>query len=165
MFYERSFVGDNIQAEIKFGISLKLLSKTQKSIRENTLNNHSVLSVCRKAALKEDIEPFTILHGWIMDNYHDVDGDEDKNKGIVEVLKDAYSDERKRRFFNQMLQKADLNIQEYKPIIEDRIIPQEIREQIEKETFPEGIKEELLKPTIESIHSKITLSQKTLIFL
>ncbi len=154
LFYERSFVGDNIQAEIKFGISLKLLSKTQKSIRENTLNNHSVLSVCRKAALKEDIEPFTILHGWIMDNYHDVDGDEDKNKGIVEVLKDAYGDERKRRFFNQMLQKADLNIQEYKPIIEDRIIPQEIREQIEKETFPEGIKEELLKPTIESITFK-----------
>ena len=51
LFYERSFVGDNLQADIKFGPSLKLLVKTQDSIRENTLNNHSVLSVCRKAAL------------------------------------------------------------------------------------------------------------------
>ena len=45
LFYERKFVGDNVQAEIKFGSSLKLLVKTQESIRENTLNNHSVLYV------------------------------------------------------------------------------------------------------------------------
>ena len=51
LFYERSFVGENVQADIKFGASLKLQVKTQESIRENTLNNHSVLSVCRKAAL------------------------------------------------------------------------------------------------------------------
>lgn len=89
LFYERTFVGDNVQAEIKFGPSLRLQVKTQESIRENTLNNHSVLSVCRKAALKEDIDPFNILHGWIMENYHDVDGDGEK--GIVEILKDAYA--------------------------------------------------------------------------
>lgn len=70
LFYERSFVGENVQADIKFGASLKLQVKTQESIRENTLNNHSVLSVCRKAALKEDIAPFNALHNWIMDNYH-----------------------------------------------------------------------------------------------
>ena len=89
LFYERSFVDENIQADIKFGTSLKLQVKTQDSIRENTLNNHSVLSVCRKAALKEDIAPFNVLHSWIMDNYHDVDGDGEK--GIVEILKDAYN--------------------------------------------------------------------------
>ena len=87
LFYERSFVGENVQADIKFGASLKLQVKTQESIRENTLNNHSVLSVCRKAALKEDIAPFNALHTWIMDNYHEIDGDGDK--GIVEILKDA----------------------------------------------------------------------------
>ena len=81
LFYERTFVGENIQAEIKFGSSLKLLPKTQDSIREHTLNNHSVLSVCRKNALTEDIAPFKELHGWIMSNYHDIDGDEEK--GIV----------------------------------------------------------------------------------
>lgn len=149
LFYERTFVGDNVQAEIKFGSSLKLLVKTQESIRENTLNNHSVLSVCRKAALKEDIAQFNILHRWIMANYHDVDGDVEK--GLVEILKDAYSNPKKRKFYNIMLQKADLNILEYRPIVEDRYIPVEFSERIQKENIPEEMKEALLKPTSDSV--------------
>ncbi len=149
LFYERSFVGENIQADIKFGSSLKLQVKTQESIRENTLNNHSVLSVCRKAALKEDIAPFNELHSWIMDNYHDVDGDGEK--GIVEILTDAYNDPKKRKFYNTMLQKADLNIVEYRPSAEDSFIPAELRERIKRENFPDKMKEELLKPTVDSV--------------
>lgn len=149
LFYERTFVDDNVQAEIKFGPSLKLLVKTQNSIRENTLNNHSVLSVCRKAALKEDIAPFNTLHSWIMDNYHDVDGDGEK--GIVEILKEAYNNPQKRKFYNIMLQKADLNILEYRPIVENRFVPNEFRERIQKEDIPENMKEALLKPTSDSI--------------
>ncbi len=149
LFYERTFIGDNVQAKVKFGPSLKLLIKTQDSIRENTLNNHSVLSVCRKAALKEDIIPFNILYGWITENYHDIDGDTEK--GLVEILKDACSDQKKRKFYNTMLQKADLNILEYKPTIEDRFVPNEFRERIQKENIPEEMKEALLKPTSDSI--------------
>lgn len=149
LFYERTFIGDNVQAEIKFGTSLKLLVKTQDSIRESTLNNHSVLSVCRKVALKEDIAPFNILHSWIMDNYHDVDGDVEK--GLVEILKDAYSNPKKRKFYNTMLQKADLNILEYRPIVEDRFVSKEFRERIQKENIPEEMKEALLKPTSDSV--------------
>ena len=149
LFYERSFVGENIQADIKFGASLKLQVKTQESIRENTLNNHSVLSVCRKAALKEDIAPFNTLHAWIMSNYHDVDGDVEK--GLVEILKDAYSNPKKRKFYNTMLQKADLNILEYRPVVEDRIVPNDFRERIQKENIPEEMKDVLLKPTTDSI--------------
>ncbi len=149
LFYERSFVGENVQADIKFGASLKLQIKTQESIRENTLNNHSVLSVCRKAALKEDIAPFNTLHAWIMDNYHEIDGDGDK--GIVEILKDAYVNPKKRKFYNTMLQKADLNILEYLPIVEDRIVPNDFRERIQKENIPEEMKDVLLKPTTDSI--------------
>ena len=149
LFYERHFVGENIQTEIKFGPSLQLSVKTQDSIRENTLNNHSVLSVCRKAALKEDIAPFNVLHSWIMDNYHEVDGD--GQKGFVEILKDAYNNPRKRKFYNTMLQKADLNIVEYRPIVEDRFVPAEYRERIQKENIPEKMKEALLKPTADSI--------------
>lgn len=149
LFYERIFVDDNVQAEIKFGPSLKLFIKTQESIRENTLNNHSVLSVCRKAALKEDIAPFNTLHSWIMDNYHDVDGDGEK--GLIEILKDTYSNPKKRKFINIMLQKADLNILEYKPIVEDRFVPNEFRERIQKENIPEEMKEVLLKPTSDSV--------------
>lgn len=149
LFYERLFVGDNIQADIKFGPSLKLQIKTQDSIRENTLNNHSVLSVCSKAALKEDIAPFNVLHSWIMDNYHDVDGDGER--GIVEILKDAYNTPPKRKFYNTMLQKADLNILEFMPIVEDRLVPSEYRERIQKENIPEEMKEALLKPTADSV--------------
>ena len=149
LFYERSFVGENVQADIKFGASLKLQVKTQESIRENTLNNHSVLSVCRKAALKEDIAPFNTLHAWIMSNYYDVDGDVEK--GLVEILKDAYSNPKKRKFYNTMLQKADLNILEYRPVVEDRIVPNDFRERIQKENIPEEMKDVLLKPTTDSI--------------
>ncbi len=149
LFYERSFVGENVQADIKFGASLKLQVKTQESIRENTLNNHSVLSVCSKAALREDIAPFNILHKWIMENYHDVDGD--GNKGVVEILKNAYNDPKKRKFYNTMLQKADLNILEFRPVVEDRIIPTEYRERIQKENIPDEMKEALLKPTADSV--------------
>ena len=151
LFYERHFVGENIQTEIKFGPSLQLSVKTQDSIRENTLNNHSVLSVCRKAALKEDIAPFNVLHSWIMDNYHEVDGDGHSRKGFVEILKDAYNNQSKRKFYNTMLQKADLNILEYRPIVEDRYMPAEYRERIQKENIPEEMKEALLKPTDDSI--------------
>lgn len=149
LFYERHFVNDNVQAEIKFGQSLQLFAKTQESIRENTLNNHSVLSVCRKAALKEDIAPFNTLHNWIMDNYHEVDGD--TKRGIVEILKEAYNIPQKRKFYNIMLQKADLNILEYKHIIEDRFIPKEFSERIQKENIPEAVKEALLTQTSESV--------------
>ena len=149
LFYERSFVGENIQADVKFGTSLKLQVKTQDSIRENTLNNHSVLSVCSKTALKEDIAPFNMLYNWIMDNCHDVDGDGEK--GIVEILKDAYNTSKKRKFYNTMLQKADLNILEYRPIVEDRFVPSEYREYIQKENIPEEMKEALLKPTADSV--------------
>lgn len=149
LFYERSFVGENVQADIKFGASLKLQVKTQESIRENTLNNHSVLSVCRKFALKEDIATFNALHAWIMSNYHDVDGDVEK--GLVVILKDAYSNTKKRKFYNTMLQKAGLNILEYRPIVEDRFVPNDFRERIQKENIPEEMKDVLLKPTTDSI--------------
>lgn len=149
LFYERTFVEDKIQAAIKFGPSLKLQAKTKESIRENTLNNHSVLSVCNKTAFKEDIEPFNTLSNWIVANCHEVDGDGEK--GVAEILKEAYTDPKKRKFFNQMLRKADLNILDYKPTIEDRIIPQELRERINQENIPDNMKEALLQPTVESI--------------
>lgn len=149
LFYERTFVGGNVQADIKFGPSLKLQIRTQESIRENTLNNHSVLSVCRKAALKEDILPFNDLHSWIMENYHDVDGDDEK--GVVEILKEAHSNPKKCKFYNTMLQKADLNIMEFRPTIEDRVIPTEVREMIQNGDLPEKMKESILKPVKESV--------------
>lgn len=149
LLYDRKFVGENLQADIKFGASLKLYVKTQNSIRENTLNNHSVLSVCRKAALKEDIAPFNRLHAWVMDNYHDIDGDE--NAAPVEILKEVYADTRKRKFYEKMLRKADLNILGYKHIVEDRQLSNDFRELVNNASIPDQVKDVLLKPTADSI--------------
>lgn len=149
LFYERQFVSENVQADIKFGNSLNLSLKTQESIRENTLNNHSVLSVCRKTAQKDDIAPFNKLHSWIMETYHDVDGDEDKRP--IAILKDAYANPRKHKFYNIMLQKADLNIMEYRPIIEDRHIPQDVRERVLHEDFHEEVIDMLLRSTQDNV--------------
>lgn len=150
LFYERRCVDRNIQADIKFGQSLRLTLKTQDSIRENTLNNHSVLSVCRKINFKEDIIPFAALHGWIMEHYHEVNGN-DTHQGSVDILKSAIQDKKKYSFYTQMLQKADLNIVNYHVVEEDRYIPQEFRERVQKENIPESVKEELLKMTQETI--------------
>lgn len=49
-----------------------------------------------------------------------IEGDEEK--GVVDTLKEAYLIPKKRKFYNTMLQKADLNILEYRPIVEDRHI-------------------------------------------
>jgi predicted ATPase len=50
-----------------------------------------------------------------------------------------------------MLQKADLNILEYRPIVEERSIPMEVRERIQKEDIPEEIKEKFLNPNRDSV--------------
>jgi predicted ATPase len=128
LFYERTFVGENVQAEIKFGASLKLQAKTQQSIRENTLNNHSVLSVCRKMALTEDIKQFNVLHKWLMEHYHDVEGNKDRDRIILAILKEANSAPNRHKFFQLMLQKADLNIVDYKHVIERMDYSEESRE-------------------------------------
>lgn len=146
LFYERTYVGDKVQANIRFGGSLKLMSKTQDGIRENTLNNHSVLSVCNKVAFGEDIEPLKLLFNAIMGNYHEVDGDDSTEKSITEILTESYSDNRKRRFFNYMLRKADLNIAGYSPIEVEHSISKEFEVLAEKgDGFPEMLKRAWLK--------------------
>lgn len=156
LFYERRFIGKNVQAEIKFGTSLKLSAKTQESIRENTLNNHSVLSVYHKVAFKEDIKPFYTLLEWIMSN-DDLVGI-NFPKGIIEILKEAYNDPKKRKFYNTMLQKADLNISEYELAPEVRFIPNEELMRVIEETSSNELNEKHLKPKTKLVtfrnHSK-----------
>lgn len=149
LFYERNFVDENVQANIKFGSTLGLKTKTKENIKNNTLNNHSVLSVCQKNTFTKDIEPFTRLYKWVMAYYHDIDGDFSE-RGIVEILEEAYNNERKRKFFNQMLKKADLNIAGFHPIIKDRDVPKGIQEQIKRDDLCDKVKEELLSPTVKS---------------
>ncbi len=151
LFYERNFVGADVQADIKFGASLRLQAKTQESIREYTLNNHSVLSVCSKNTFREDIKPLADLHNYIMTHFHGVDSAAESAQGIVEIMKEAYDDTNKRSFFNQMLEKADLNIVSFRPVVEDKQTSTSYREQILREPIPDSIKLKLLSPTTDSI--------------
>ncbi len=149
LFYERTFIGDNIQPNIKFGQSLLLNKKTQESIKENTLNNHSVLSVCNKISFKEDIMPLIVLKDGISKKYHEINGDEQKR--IAQRMKNVNSDERKRNFYLKMLKKSDFNISDFHIVAKDRIIPKDVREHILKMNISEEEKERLLKPITEDI--------------
>lgn len=57
-----------------------------------------------------------------------------------------------------MLKKADLNITDFRPVLEDRSLSQDFREHIQQESIPASVKNELLRPMVESVvfenHSK-----------
>ena len=44
-----------------------------------------------------------------------------------------------------------MNILEYRPVVEDRVISPEMRRQIEQGDLPEKVKEALLSPTVDSV--------------
>ncbi|MBD5234414.1 MAG: ATP-binding protein [Bacteroidales bacterium] len=148
-FYERSFIAENIQAKIKFGPSLKLTEKTADAIRHNVLNNHSVLSVIAKNSFTEDILPFSRLYKGLLKYYHDIDGDEKKK--LVDILQQAYKDPRKKKFYDVMLCKADLNITGYKPMIEERELSKAEIETIKSFEIPDSLKDKMFNPIKETI--------------
>ncbi|MBR4793326.1 MAG: AAA family ATPase [Bacteroidaceae bacterium] len=111
LFYERTFTSVDTNADIRFGNSLKLLSKSIDAITQSTLNNHSVLSSFSKVALGEDTKNIATLYNWIGEFVHEVNGDYigDFSSHMGKV----YSDEKKKSFYLQLLKKADLNIQDF----------------------------------------------------
>ena len=114
------------------------------------MNNHSVLSTYRKISLKEDIRPIAILFKWIEEHVHEIDGDNVKNP--VEELKDVFNDEKRKRFYNVMLKKADLNISDFRPVTSQRNIPPKMRKMIiDDATMPEQLKKKLLEEVEEDI--------------
>ena len=150
LFYRRTYRGQNVRADIKFGKSLKMKTKTQNSIKENTLNNHSVLSTFRKVSFDEDIQPIAIVFRWIEKYVHDINGDSEKN--IVEELSDVFHDKKRFVFYKKMLKKADLNISSFRPIAIDKEVPQKLQEMVmQNATLPDVIKRKLLKSQDEDI--------------
>ena len=69
----------------------------------------------------------------------------------MEILKEAYANKSKHKFFAQMLNKADLNISDFRPVIIDRPITRSFRDSIQYEDIPVEVKEELLRQTVESV--------------
>lgn len=149
LFYERHDKGEGVQSDIKFGAGLRLQDGTQEAIRVVTLNNHSVLSVCGKVSLKEDIAPIRSLWRYVMTYFHEVDGDSDS--GVVERLVEAYRDPRKRRFYSLMLRKADLNIEDYQPVVRDEEMPDGLGEILQRTGLSEGLKKAVQRATRDSV--------------
>lgn len=117
LFYERDYVGENSQCKIKFGTSTRIKAKTLRTLKEHTLNNHSVLSTYGKVSLPEDASKIASLYNWIKSHVHGVSNDE---RSLVELLKEVNQDEKKKDFFIQMLKKADFNISNFSVISDGR---------------------------------------------
>lgn len=111
LFYDRKFDSHDTQANIRFGNSLKLLAKSVDAITQNTLNNHSVLSTFQKLALGEDAKEIATLYNWVETYVHEVDGDYVGD--FHTQMGNVYNDERKKKFYLQMLKKADFNILDF----------------------------------------------------
>lgn len=110
LFYERDYVADDIQCNIKFGTSVGVKAKTLAILRENTLNNHSVLSTFGKTALPDEAVKIAKLYNWIKSHVHGVNGN---SPDLTELLRDVSGDKRKKRFYLEMLKKADFNISDF----------------------------------------------------
>ncbi len=151
LFYERRYSGEGLLSDIKFGVSLHLLAKTQENIRQNTLNNHSVLSVCLKNTYREDFLPLVNLHDKLMGRFHEVDGDYYRKDSVLEILKKASADPRAHKFFSAMLREADLNITDFRPTVERRYIPEAYREHVYRDELADNVRKDLLRPTEESV--------------
>ena len=118
LFYERKFNSLDTNANIVFGKSLKLLSKSVDAMVQNTLNNHSVLSTFGKVALGEDTKEIATLYNWVEKHVHEVDGDYVGN--FKTQIGRANSDEKKKAFFLRLLKKADFNIRDFTYSVEER---------------------------------------------
>lgn len=110
LFYERTFVGADSQCNIKFGTSVGIKRKTANILRENTLNNHTVLSTYGKTSLPEDAEMIANLFNWVSSHIHGV---AHRDENLIDLLKSVLADKRKKHFFLEMLKKADFNISNF----------------------------------------------------
>lgn len=111
LFYERTFNGDSKQVSIKFGTNVGIKSKTIDMLIQNTLNNHTVLSTYGKVSLPNDAEPMARLYDWIRNHVHGVlkmnDGD------VLSQMREVDADAKRKKFYMQMLKKADFNISDF----------------------------------------------------
>ncbi len=107
LFYERDYTGADTQCRIKFGPSVGVKGRTLDALMENTLNNHSVLSTYGKVALAEDAVKLAALYNWIRTHVHGIVGNDPE---LPQLLKEVEENPRKKRFFIEMLKKADFSI-------------------------------------------------------
>ena len=131
LFYERQFVSDDSRASIKFGGSLGLLAGTKEAFIQNTLNNHSVLSVFGKIAFDNDAQCVANLYKWMTDYMHEVNILE---TSLADTLKIAENDKDAKRFILQLLRKADFNIIDFYTETVSERVPSHLAREIEHDS-------------------------------
>lgn len=125
LFYSRRYAGEGVQPTISFGNSLNIKQKTKGSIRENTFNNNSVLSTAAKISLPDDAREFVSLHAWIEKYVHNINGDRSISSYTAE-LNSINADLNKKKFYINLLAKADFNIVDFKIVDNRATLPKEI---------------------------------------
>ena len=110
MFYERQYVAQDARVEIKFGSLVGISAKTKEIFLQNTLNNHSVLSVFEKISFENDAKPIADLYFWMAGYMHEV---KIMQKSLVGTLMSVEKEPKTKRFFLDMLNKADFNIVDF----------------------------------------------------
>ena len=95
---------------IKFGSGLNVSSKTKDAFLQNTLNNHSLLAFFGKNSFSEDAKPMADLYYWIASYMHEINS---QNGSLERSLKSIEKKKNAKRFYLQMLQKADFNIVDF----------------------------------------------------
>lgn len=147
LFYERRYVSDESQVNLKFGPSLEISAKTKEAFLQNILNNHSVLSTYEKKSFESDVKPIANLYNWMALYMHEVNG---VQSPIIRAMRKVEKDGKMRKFFLQLLNKADFNIIDfYTETTTERIPVSELR---------------ILDESISAAEEETTLVGKTRLF-
>ena len=123
LFYSRTFVNEDVVPDIEFGRTVGLHLKSKKTIVENTLNNHTVLSTFSKVSLNEDAKTFRDTYNWIVRYVHGL-----KGNSLLEIAQQLVDNKEKKYYFITAMRKADFNIS-------DISIDNETRMQSGKDVF------------------------------
>ena len=150
LFYSREFKSLDVQADIKFGVSVGLRKETLNTITSNTLNNHTVLSLFSKISLQEDAEPISELYNWIKNYVHQINGDH--RKTIVELMKEVAEDKKLKNFYLKMLKKADFNIIDFEMTTKAKDLPAVTKKAIENSSnLTQEEKDKLINEPVEDV--------------
>lgn len=105
LFYKRDFVNEDVAPVIEFGKTLGLYAKSKRTITDNTLNNHTVLSTFAKVSLGEDAKTFRNVYNWIMTHLLSPQTD-----NLLDIAQKLLEDKGKKEYFLSAMDKADFNI-------------------------------------------------------
>lgn len=105
LFYDRRFMDDSLAPSVFFGRTLGLYAKTKKTLVDNTLNNHTLLSTLAKVSLGEDAAPLQTVYNWIVRRVHGLD-----TATVLDVARYLAGGAEVKEFLLSSMRRADFNI-------------------------------------------------------